>query len=162
MAVKIVFRCQSVLQYRHSSLCTLVGHVAVFEWWGQVWWINFSGRPDAGLAWKCFLRINNAGRIWGGMRACRQYSKRAQCQGGGWSRCGQKGGLAFVIKPRTDPAYPREAVGNRRGDGCMRMSGLTEPLTNKLMKQCGNTVGRDEPQDSRVFCFWTYCYSPSE
>lgn len=71
--------------------------------------------------------------------------KGLSVRAGGGAGAAKRGGLAFVIKPRTDPAYPREAVGNRRGDGCVRMSGLTEPLTNKLMKQCGNTVGRDEP-----------------
>lgn len=76
-----------------------------FEWWSRVWQINIAGGPDACLASKCFLHINNATCIWRGRGSVAQYSKGSvsgeQVQRGG-------GGAGFVIMPQTDPPYPWE------------------------------------------------------
>ena len=89
-------------------LCTLV--VVLFEWWGQVWPVNISGGPDAGLVCKCFLHINNAACIWRGRRTW-QYSKSSVSG----EQVQRRGGRVLVIKPRMDPPYPWEAWGLQEG-----------------------------------------------
>ncbi len=101
----------------------LCGGDVVFEWWGQVWLINISGGPDAGLAWKCFLHINNAAFIWRGRRAWLQYSKGLVS-----GEQVKRRGPGFVIKPQTDPSYPWEVEGYRGGNG----DGTRDDLVTKL------------------------------
>lgn len=84
-------------------------------------YINISGRPDAGLAWKCFPDINNV--------ACLYLTRRAsvvsvQLRPGVWGAGGAKG-LVFIIKP---PRQTHLTHGRLRVTEGAVVSGMNECL----------------------------------